>query len=84
MLHRGYHPLKHRTLRILFGRCTVDITLLSICPLRIVLGWEKSGYHPLNHRPLRIVLGWKKVDIIFLRIVLLGKWLDGAHCISSS
>ena len=30
MVHRGYHPLKHRPLRIVFGRCTVDIILLRI------------------------------------------------------
>ena len=30
MVHSGYHPLKHRPLRIVFGWCTVDITLQSI------------------------------------------------------
>ena len=39
MVHSGYHPLKHRPLRIVFGMhsaedfkigCTVDIILLSI------------------------------------------------------
>ena len=35
MVHSGYHPLKDRPVRIVFGWCTVDIILL-----RIVL----SGY----------------------------------------
>ena len=39
MVHSGYHPLKHRPLRIVLGWCTVDIILLKHCPLRIVLGW---------------------------------------------
>ena len=30
MVHSGYHPLKHRTLRIVLGWCTVDIILLNI------------------------------------------------------
>ena len=30
MMHRGYHPLKHRPLRIVFGWCTLDIILLNI------------------------------------------------------
>ena len=29
-MHRGYHPLKHRPLRIVFGWCTVDIIPLNI------------------------------------------------------
>ena len=40
MEHSGYHPLKHRPLRIVFGWCTVDIIRpLKHRPLRIVLGW---------------------------------------------
>ena len=39
-----------------------------------------SRYHPLKHLLLGIVLGCCTVDIILLRIVLLGKCLDGAHC----
>ena len=39
MVHSGYHPLKHRPLRLVLGWCTVDIILLSIRPLRLVLGW---------------------------------------------
>ena len=39
MVHSGYHPLKHRHLRIVFGWCTVDIILLKHRPLRIVFGW---------------------------------------------
>ena len=38
-MHSGYHPLKHRPLRLVLGWCTVDIILLSIRPLRLVLGW---------------------------------------------
>ena len=37
MVHSGYHPLKHRPLRVVFGWCTVDIILLNIV-LRIVFG----------------------------------------------
>ena len=33
MVHSGYHPLKHRPLRLVLGRCTVDIILLSIALL---------------------------------------------------
>ena len=86
MVHSGYHPLKHRSLRVVFGLCTVDIILLNIvlsfgwCTVDIILlGWLNivwmfvhSGYHPLKHRPLRIVFGWCTVDIILLNIVLLG------------
>ena len=39
MVHSGYHPLKHRPLRLVLGWCTVDIILLNIRPLRLVLGW---------------------------------------------
>ena len=71
MVHSGYHPLKHRPLRIVLGWCTVDMILLNIVLLYSV--WMvHSGYHPLKHRPLRIVLGWCTVDIILLNIVLLG------------
>ena len=58
MVHSGYHPLKHRPLRIVFGWRTVWMV--------------HSGYHPLKHPPLRIVFGWCPVDIILLNIVLLG------------
>ena len=37
MVHSGYHPLKHRLLRIVFGWCTVDIILLNI--VLLVFGW---------------------------------------------
>ena len=71
MVHSGYHPLKHRPLRVVFGWCTVDIILLNIVLLGSV--WmAHSGYHPLKHRPLRVVFGWCTVDIILLNIVLLG------------
>ena len=39
MVHSGYHPLKHRPLRLVLGWCTVDIILLKHRPLRLVLGW---------------------------------------------
>ena len=29
-VHIGYHPPKHRSVRIVLGWCTVDIILLSI------------------------------------------------------
>ena len=71
MVHSGYHPLKHRPLRIVFGWCTVDIILLNIVLLDSV--WMvHTGYYSLKHRPLRIVFGWCTVDIILLNIVLLG------------
>ena len=38
MVHSGYYSLKHRPLRIVFGWCTVDITLLHRL-LRRVFGW---------------------------------------------
>ena len=34
MVHSGYHPLKHRPVRVVFGWCTVDIILLNIVLLR--------------------------------------------------
>ena len=71
MVHSGYHPLKHRPLRVVFGWCTVDIIPLNIVLLGSV--WMvHSGYHPLKHRPLRVVFGWCTVDIILLNFVLLG------------
>ena len=39
MVYSGYHPLKHRSLRIVLGWCTVDIIPLKHRPLWIVLGW---------------------------------------------
>ena len=39
MVHSGYHPLKHRPLRRVFGWHTVDIILLNIVLLGIVFGW---------------------------------------------
>ena len=42
MVYSGYHPLKHRPLRIVLGWCTVDIILLNIVLFRIQwisLGW---------------------------------------------
>ena len=57
MVHSGYHPLKHRTLWVVFGWCSVWMV--------------HSGYHPLKHRLLRIVFGLRTVDIILLNIVLL-------------
>ena len=38
MVHIGYHPLKHRPLRIVFGWCIpLNIVLLDIILLNIVL-----------------------------------------------
>ena len=41
MVHSGYHPLKHRPLRVVFGWSTVDIILLNWThrPLMVVFGW---------------------------------------------
>ena len=72
MVHSGYHPLKHRPLKVVFGWCTVDIILLNIVLLKGSVWIVHSGYHPLKHRPLRVVFGWCTVDIILLNIVLLG------------
>ena len=41
MVHSGYHPLKHRPLRIVLGLHMVH---------------SAQAYHRLKHRPLRIVL----------------------------
>ena len=30
VVHSGYHPLKHRPLRLVLGWCTVGIILLNI------------------------------------------------------
>ena len=49
MVHSGYHPLKHRPLRLVLGWCTVDIILLNI--VLLVLGVH-SGIILLNC-PLR-------------------------------
>ena len=98
IVHSGYHPLKHRPLRIVLGQYTVD-TLSSIVLLGQCLdstqwissqasasqdspGIVHSGY-PLKHRPLRIMLGQCTVDILS-SIVLLGQCLDSAQWISSS
>ena len=62
MVHSGYHPLKDRPVRIVFGWCTVDIILLNR-PVRISL----DGAPSLKDRPIRIVFGWCTVDIILLR-----------------
>ena len=70
-MHSGYHPLKHRPLRMAFGWWTVDIILLNI----VLFGWcwmVHSGYQPLKHRRVKVVFGWCTVDIILLNIVLLG------------
>ena len=60
MVHSGYHPLKDRPLRIVFGWCTVDIILLRIVVLHGAqdsVWMVHSGYHPLKDRPVRIVFG---------------------------
>ena len=72
MVHSGYHPLKHRPLRVVFGWCTVDIILLNIVLLGCSVWMVHSGYHPLKHRPVKVVFGWCTVDSILLNIVLLG------------
>ena len=75
MVHSGYHPLKHRPLRVVFGWCTVDIILLNIVSYEV---WIVFG-----------CVWMRTVDIILLNIVLLGSTvfgvcLDGAQWISSS
>ena len=39
MVHSGYHPLKHRPLRIVLGWEKSRYHPRKHCPLRIVLGW---------------------------------------------
>ena len=68
MVHSGYHPLKHRPLRIVHRMVHSGYHPLKHRPHRMV----HSGYHPLKHRPHRIVQGWCTVDIILLSIVLIG------------
>ena len=46
MVHRGYHPLKIRPLRLVLGWYTVNIILIR--PLRLVLGWCTVGIILLN------------------------------------
>ena len=72
MVHSGYHPLKHRPVRIVRWIVHSGYHPLKHRPLRDSAWMVHSGYHPLKHRPLRIVLGWCTVDIILLNIVLLG------------
>ena len=59
MVHSGYHPLKHRPLRIVFGWCTVDIILLNIVLLHwIVFGWCTVDIkHPLRHSVWMVHIG---------------------------
>ena len=96
MVHSGYHPLKHRPLRIVIGQYTVDI-LSSIVLLGQCLdttqwissqasssqdsAWIVHSGYPLKHRPHRVVLGQCTVDIPS-SIVLLGQCLDSAQWIS--
>ena len=47
MVHSGYHPLKHRPLRLVLGWYTVYHPLKH-CPLRLVLGWCTVGIILLN------------------------------------
>ena len=85
MVHSGYHPLNHRSLRVVFGLCTVAIILLNYPSSSYGSVWiVHSGYHPLKHRPLTMAFGWCTVDIILLTIVHFGWCLDGAQWISSS
>ena len=46
MVHSGYHPLKHRPLRLVLGWCTVDIILFKVSV------WMVHSGYPLKHRPL--------------------------------
>ena len=39
MVRSGYHPLKHRPLRIVLGREKSGYHPLKHCPLGMVLGW---------------------------------------------
>ena len=39
MMPSGYHPLKHRPDKVVFGWCTVDIILFNIVLFMIVFGW---------------------------------------------
>ena len=63
MVHSGYHPLKDRPVRIVFGWCTVDIIVLSGSSSQDIVCIVHSGYDPLKDRPLRIVFGWCTVDM---------------------
>ena len=38
MVHSGYHPLKHRPLRVVFGLCYSGYHPLNHRPLRMVFG----------------------------------------------
>ena len=39
MVHSGYHPLKHRPLRVVFGFVHSGYHPLKHRPLRVVFGW---------------------------------------------
>ena len=39
MVHSGYHPLKHRPLRVVFGLSHSGYHPLKHRPLRVVFGW---------------------------------------------
>ena len=44
MVHSGYHPLKHRPDKVVFGWCTVDIILLNIVSSYDSVWMVHSGY----------------------------------------
>ena len=54
MVHSGYHPLKHRPLRIVLGWCTVHIILLSIVLLGQCLNGKKVDIILISI----VLLGW--------------------------
>ena len=73
MVHSGYHPLKHRPLRIVIGWCTVDIILLNI--VLLVVGWCTVDMCPLNSScmvdsGMMVHSGYHPVKHCPLRIVL--------------
>ena len=83
MVHSGYHPLKHRPLRVVFGWSTVDIILLNIVLLEVVFGWCTVDIILLNI----VLLGWlwmvhSGYHPLKHRPLKVG--LDGAQWISSS
>ena len=78
MVHSGYHPLKHRPLRIVLGWCTVDHILCAHRPiLRTMFKWmistctSSKGYpkRTMFNQDLRISTVHHKH--ILLNIVLL-------------
>ena len=69
MVHSGYHPLKGRPVRIVFGWCTVDHPLKD----RPVRSSSQDSVWMVHMDIILLrMFGWCTVDIILLKVVLAG------------